>query len=1842
MDFPRFEHMKDAMKWEPERLARMLERVRQLAAVLLKQVIKKHWSAEAPKYEEPELSRDERTHIQTVLPQGLSDASSKVRTAVAMCIAAISKTDPDGWPGLVENLVGAIHAQRAGSTPLVHGAIRCLSLLSDDIDEQQLPQVARALLPELLPVVSDTSGCTPEDLRSAALSIFHDVIKALAVLGGVYQRQEPDPHLTHNRLTHNRIHIAYIISCSTVSSKVRDLLVPLPLNVQDTSGWAVRMLCLKSLTQLISYFSKPLQQHMALVMQVSWGMFTGSVGMYQMHLVLEPSEGGRAGEAAAEGLPAEVDSEGNSLDLESLLAQLFELLMVIVGLPQYAKLIRPALPEMSYLVVSYMQLVLGAYQQMTGCFSHQMTASQATEWLDNPAQYVADEEDNTFTVRVSGELLVDSLMQAFGMDAAAALLDAVERRMQEAAAAQAAGQAGWKLREAALLAAGCCAASFPGGLGEGRGGAKQRATAAALQTRLQRVVDEVLRTDLQGPLINPLLVGRAMWLAARLQPILRADQRGPLLAAATAGLNSGLPSPVKIGTSAGGWVGGWAGACRALASLAPRVPPEVLGPLAESLYGGLLGLLAVSGEDALNLVLESMVPLIKADPAASARALPALSTPLLQVWSRYVNDPLIAESSLEVLAALARVPQCLGPLAQQVLPVVSQVVRQPAGQSPHYLAPPFVCVYPDGLAEGCLDLLCKLVRPAQQEVVAAVAAICYGPLLALLPGGPNAEVDDDTGALTHGATELLVELLRAASLSPMSTSPTSASAADVDAVFAALLATTLRMLDPAADEYRTSLSGDLAAALVRYLPSRAAAQPALGQLLAGCCRKLAASNLAPLVGGLLAALSHMALAGGAAGWLEALGAVRVEPPQGAGGAGPITGLQAVLPVLLERHSDVRGALASRVVCLALLEMLRSCHPLLMAITVPGKRQDLATGVRTRRQAAAAGGEQWTAVPAAVKVAAVVSELLVDQPWLEEEEDDNDEDGGSADDDDEEEYGEDDEDDDLCDGDEADGDEEIEDGDAMNGSGDDASAVISSSGSKLRLSGKGINQREPLSPFTPPPPPHTFRNAPQQSFLDTHINRSPILPADSAVVDGCGSSSNDAMQTRSGEERSNPLMSMDLRTHLLEALRPLQQQPDTAAFLAAALDLLPQKKHQKVLEALTSSGAAAAAGAGAGGSLGFLNICYMAIQLWAVLGALAVREHVLGVLGGVFCEGDSPASLNTAALVLGHALSFLHALYPTYNPMCLFTSQTENMNPKEGHSWDNLTADLVERVVSFLDPNEVVCTVKEINKAMASQFREKVAIRLSQPVPHHAFNRHWSRPEAVHNFVRDKRRDLLLLTARSGSLANLQVAVKAAGCKFSWEVLHAAAEGGNLEMCQWLQGEEDFLFLYGSAAVAAARSGHLEMARWLLQEECNFAERERAESEAFEAASYAGHQSVFEGLLKDCLSDPSPETCLAGAARGGHVGLTHWLLQQFEPELGQTSSFREPWKADIVTEAAYGFDLAALQHLHRTLLTYGGDGGNDASSLRTVYTLVEALVGPTPDWRAKVEWLQAQGCRFGNLEYFNFGAIVSRPDSVERVQRLLMEVAEKGVVQNILIKSVQVDNLALIRYLRAGRDWLPERTSWAVLIAVRAGNMALLVELVNLGWRLDEDTALAAVEEGHLHILKWIDAGGGRKLIQEVVRRHPALLKNATSSGNVEFMEWLLNELDVPWSGEELLNAAVEAGSPALLEWLVARGFPMGDDGELYVRAARYHDLLTLRCLRRLGCPWGPDVFSRAVYDMGSCTIETALELLQWLHAEGCPVDWEEARSRAKTRISAHRRNAKDVAIHDWIESIAPS
>ena len=74
------------------------------------------------------------------------------------------------------------------------------------------------------------------------------------------------------------------------------------------------------------------------------------------------------------------------------------------------------------------------------------------------------------------------------------------------------------------------------------------------------------------------------------------------------------------------------------------------------------------------------------------------------------------------------------------------------------------------------------------------------------------------------------------------------------------------------------------------------------------------------------------------------------------------------------------------------------------------------------------------------------------------------------------------------------------------------------------------------------------------------------------------------------------------------------------------------------------------------------------------------------------------------------------------------------------------------------------------------------------------------------------------------------------------------------------------------------------------------------------------------------------------------------------------------------------------------------------------------------------------------------------------------------------------------------------------------------------------------------------------------------------------------------------------------------------NGCLYNAAAANNDLAMLRCLRRLGCPWGPD---RGTFtNLAWCEYE--FPVLRWLVEAGYPVDWDAAVKAAGQRTEVDR------------------
>ncbi|KAI7756241.1 hypothetical protein M8C21_007220, partial [Ambrosia artemisiifolia] len=124
-----------------------------LAAVLLKQFIKKHWQEDEDGFEPPVVSNEEKAIIRGLLLLSLDDPHRKICTAIGMAVASVAHHDwPDEWPDLLSYLMKLINDQ--SNTNAVNGALKCLALISADLDDKLVPRIIPVLFPCLHAIVS--------------------------------------------------------------------------------------------------------------------------------------------------------------------------------------------------------------------------------------------------------------------------------------------------------------------------------------------------------------------------------------------------------------------------------------------------------------------------------------------------------------------------------------------------------------------------------------------------------------------------------------------------------------------------------------------------------------------------------------------------------------------------------------------------------------------------------------------------------------------------------------------------------------------------------------------------------------------------------------------------------------------------------------------------------------------------------------------------------------------------------------------------------------------------------------------------------------------------------------------------------------------------------------------------------------------------------------------------------------------------------------------------------------------------------------------------------------------------------------------------------------------------------------------------------------------------------------------------------------------------------------------------------------------------------------------------------------------------------------------------------
>ncbi|XP_049626756.1 importin-9 [Suncus etruscus] len=463
--------------------------IRQLASVILKQYVETHWCAQSEKFRPPETTERAKIVIRELLPNGLRESISKVRSSVAYAVSAIAHWDwPEAWPQLFNLLMEMLVS---GDLNAVHGAMRVLTEFTREVTDTQMPLVAPVILPEMYKIftMAEVYGIRT---RSRAVEIFTTCAHMICNMEELEKGA------------------AKVLIFPVVQQFTEAFVQALQIPDGPTSDSGFKMEVLKAVTALVKNFPKHMVSSMQQILPIVWNTLTESAAFYVRTEVNYTEE-----------VEDPVDSDGEVLGFENLVFSIFEFVHALLENSKFKSTVKKALPELIYYIILYMQI----------------TEEQIKVWTANPQQFVEDEDDDTFsyTVRIAAQDLLLAVATDFQNESAAALAAAATRHLQEAEQTKNSGtEHWWKIHEACMLALGSVKSIITDSVKNGR-----------IHFDMHGFLTSVILADLNLS-VSPFLLGRALWAASRFTVAMSPELIQQFLQATVSGLHETQPPSVRI------------------------------------------------------------------------------------------------------------------------------------------------------------------------------------------------------------------------------------------------------------------------------------------------------------------------------------------------------------------------------------------------------------------------------------------------------------------------------------------------------------------------------------------------------------------------------------------------------------------------------------------------------------------------------------------------------------------------------------------------------------------------------------------------------------------------------------------------------------------------------------------------------------------------------------------------------------------------------------------------------------------------------------------------------------------------------------------------------------------------------------------------------------------------------------------------------------------------------------------------------------------------------------------------------------------------------------------------
>ncbi|XVE91743.1 hypothetical protein REPUB_Repub01dG0037300 [Reevesia pubescens] len=741
-----------------------------------------------------------------------------------------------------------------------------------------IPTLVPALFPCLYTIVS-SSQTYNKYLRTKALSIVYACTSMLGAMSGVYQAET-------SALMEPMIK-PWVDQFS--------LILEHPVQPEDPDDWSIRMEVLKCLNQFVQNFPSFTESEFMVIMGPLWQTFLSALRVYTRSAI----------EGTEDPYDGSYDSDGEEKSLDSFGVQLFEFLLTIVGSTKLVKVVANNIADLVYYTIAFLQV----------------TVQQVHTWSMDANQFVADEDDATYSCRVSGALLLEEVATSCGREGIDAIINAARKRFSESQQEKAGGSVGWwRIREATLFAL----ASLSDQLLEEE---DSGLTKVSLGNLLEQMITEDMGIGVHE---YPFLYARMFISVAKFSSVIGCGILEHFLHASMKTIGMGVPPAVKVG------------ACRALSQLFPEANKSIIQPQLMGLLSSLTDLLHQASDETLHLVLETLQAAIRAGHESSASAEPIISPIILNMWALHVSDPFISIDAIEVLEAIKNAPGCIRPLASRILPYLGPVLNNPQQQ-------------PDGLVAGSLDLLTMLLKNAPTDVVKAAYDVCFDAIIRIV-------LQSDDHSEMQNATECL------ASFVSVGREEVLAWGSDSGFTMRSLLDAASRLLDPDLESSGSLFVGSYILQLILHLPSQMAQH--IQDLIIAVVRRMQSASIAGLKSSLLlifARLIHMS-APNVDQFINLLITI------------PASGYQNAFVYLMsewtKQQGEIQGAYQIKVTTSALALLLSTRHPELTNINVQGHLIKSMAGITTRSKAKSAP-DQWTMVPLPAKILALLADALIE-------------------------------------------------------------------------------------------------------------------------------------------------------------------------------------------------------------------------------------------------------------------------------------------------------------------------------------------------------------------------------------------------------------------------------------------------------------------------------------------------------------------------------------------------------------------------------------------------------------------------------------------------------------------------------------------------------------------------------------------------------------------------------------------------------------------------------------------------------------------------------------------------